>query len=374
MLEQTLARANRWALENIDTPWVDYVVSNTMTDVNRRVNGFLWTYALKAQVIKVLDEAPGVKTYILRPNQHWRGMRPGQHVELTLVIDGQPVSRRYSPTALPNGRLSITVKAQPEGRVSTWMHQHLRAGMVVKLGHPQGHFCHDGQDGAQGKVLFLTAGSGITPCHAMVNQWLAQPLAQRPDIQVIAQFRQAADVIFKSALQRWTQHGVRVSTALSQAGTSLPAGSIARLDLGQLQAQCPDLRDRDIYLCGPTGFMQAMLEHLQALGVDPARVHTERFTVAAAAPASAEGFEVAGAEVFFQHLNQRITLTAQDQGKTLLQVALDHGVPVESGCCQGMCGTCRLTVHEGQASGNVLGKVVYLCTAYPAASELVLDA
>ena len=71
-------------------------------------------------------------------------------------------------------------------------------------------------------------------------------------------------------------------------------------------------------------------------------------------------------------MNARITLTAADQGKTLLQVALDHGVELEHGCGKGACGTCKLVVHDGQACGNVLGKTVYLCTAYPASRELVL--
>src|SRR5690606_10318898 len=111
MLDRLLAPVNRWALDNVDQLWVDYVVNNTMTDFNRWLNGFVWTYELKAQVLQVVQEAPGVKTFILRPNQHWRGMRAGQFVELILSIDGQELRRHYSATPLPKGRVSITVKA-----------------------------------------------------------------------------------------------------------------------------------------------------------------------------------------------------------------------------------------------------------------------
>jgi ferredoxin len=117
-----------------------------------------------------------------------------------------------------------------------------------------------------------------------------------------------------------------------------------------------------------------MIGHLQSLKVDLTRVHTERFVAVEPTQAQAGGFVAEGAEVFFQHLNTRITLTAGDQDKTLLQVARDHGVNLESGCCQGMCGTCKLTVHDGEVSGNVLGKAVYLCTSYPASRTLTLDA
>ena len=371
MLDRALNRASRWVLDNVDTHWVDYVASNTMTDLNRRLNGFIWTYDIQAQVVSVIDEAPDVKTFVLRPNQLWRGLQPGQHVEVVLPIgDGEPVKRYYSPSLLPRGRMSITVKQTARGIASRWMHQHLRPGMSLRINPAQGRFCHQGQ----AKVLYLCAGSGITPCHAMVNALLAQPPAERPDMQVIAQFRQASDVIFKDALRDWVRAGVKVTTALSvlPAYQASPAGQAPRLDAGQIRRLCPDLLDRDVYLCGPAGFMAQMMSHLDALGVDPARVHTERFAMAPAGAAQAGSFQAEGAEVVFQHLGKRITLSAADQGKTLLQAARDHGLNLESGCCQGMCGTCKLTLHEGQVSGNTLGKAVYLCTAYPASSPLVL--
>jgi ferredoxin-NADP reductase len=372
MLDAVMSRANRWALDWLGPRWVDYLASNTMTEFNRWVNDFIWTYEFKAQVLQVIDEAPGVKTFVLRPNQHWRGFKPGQHIELQLQIDGRSVRRHYSISAARSGTVSITVKRVAHGQVSGWLHDHLRAGMQLHISPAQGRFCHEGQ----AKVLYLCAGSGITPCHAMVNALLQEPLAQRADLQVIAQFRQAADVIFKPSLQHWAREGVRVTTALSSLAQAEPGpyGAVPRVDALSLLRLCPDLKDRDIYLCGPTGFMAQMLDTLSGHGVDMARVHTERFVAADAAAPEGGDFDIDGAEVYFQHLDQRVTLTGKDQGKTLLQLALDHGVPLESGCCQGMCGTCRLNLQDGRVSGNVLGQVVYLCTAYPASREMVLNA
>jgi ferredoxin-NADP reductase len=375
MLERALAPLNRWALDHLDHRWVDYLVSNTMTDFNRWWNGFLWTYELKAQVLRVLDEAPGVKTFILRPNQHWRGMKAGQFVEVMAEVNGQTHQRYYSATALPGGRVSITVKATPQGLVSGWLHAHLKPGMQIRLGRPQGHFRLDEATTSGDKVLLLCAGSGITPGHAIVEDVLKRPASQRPDLQVIAQFRTPDDVIFKRALQQtWPQAGVKVHVALSADGSVSGQGIGERLNRQMLQLHCPDIGAREVFLCGPAGFMTAMLAELRALGVDMARVHTERFTTAPAFTPAHADFSVAGAEVYFQHLDQTITLTPQDQGKTLLELADQHGLQLESGCCQGMCGTCRLTLHEGQVSGNALGKVVYLCTAYPASQRVVLDA
>lgn len=371
MLEQAMTRVHRWALDRADTQWVDYVVSNTMTDLNRRLNGFLWTYDLKAQVVRVLEEAAGVKTYVLRPNQHWRGFRPGQHVEVIVPgPEGGPWRRYYSISGRPGQCISITVKQADGGQVSRWMHAHLKPGMVLRIGHPQGRFCYQGQ----AKVLFLTAGSGITPCHSMVSALLADDTADRPDLQIIAQFRRADDVIFKNELRQWASQGVNVTTALS--GEAPLQGHAPKVDLALLQAQCPDLLERDIYLCGPSGFMNQMMEHFRTLNVDLGRVHTERFALPAAPQAQScvDEFDAEGAEVVFQHLGARITLTAQDKGKTLLQLAQARGVSLESGCQQGMCGTCKLTVHAGEVSGNVLGQAAYLCTSYPASRTVVLGA
>lgn len=366
MLERAVHGASRWVLDRVDPQWVDYVASNTMTDLNRRFNRFIWSYEPQAQVVRVIDEAPGVKTFELRPNQLWRGMRPGQHVEVLLPVDGDkapPLRRCYSATVLPRGRISITVKRLIGGRGSHWMHQHLKPGVLLRLGPAQGGFVHQGQ----AKVLHLCAGSGITPAHSMIEALLAGPAGQRPDLQLIAQFSCTDDVIFKAALRRWPQQGVKVDTVFG-------GRTGARLSAQKLQALCPDLGERDIYLCGPDGFMRAMMSHLQALGVDLARVHTERFTAPDTSARPAEGFRAEGTEVLFSHLGRRITLTAADQNKTLLQAARDHGLDLESGCCQGMCGTCKLTVHDGEVSGNTLGRAVYLCTAYPASRSLVLGA
>jgi ferredoxin-NADP reductase len=369
MLERALAPLSRLALDHIQREWVDYAVSNTMTEFNRWLNGFVWTYDIKAQVVRVVNEAPGVKTFVLRPNQHWMGLKPGQYAEVIAHIDGREVRRCYSPTLQPKGRLSITVKAVEGGLMSNWLHRHVRKGSVLKLGRPSGRFTLEAE---QRKLLLLCAGSGITPIHSMVQAALAQAQWQRPDIQVIAQFRTAQDVIFKDALKAWHAAGIGVTQALSQSGQ---AGFATRLGTATALLQhCPDALQRDIYLCGPDGFMAQMTRHLHELGMDMSRVHTERFVNGASQIQRPGDFKVAGTEICFQHLGETITLTARDQGKTLLEIARAHNVYVESGCCQGMCGTCRLTIHDGQASGNVLGKVVYLCTAYPASGKVVLDA
>lgn len=355
---------NRWALRNISRDGLDYLVSNTMTRFNRRLNPFLWTYDLKALVVAVKDEAQGVKTVTLLPNQHWQAMTAGQHVELTLEVDGTRISRYYSLSPMTNGQFTITVKRVAKGKLSNWLHQHLKVGMEVGLNHPQGRFCYQQQD----KLLFICAGSGITPCYSIISA--LQATSARPDIQLYAQFSRTEDVIFADALKTWQQQGMSVNVALTRNSSGCqPPVTEANFD-----TLFPDFQQRDIYLCGPQGFMDRIIILLKNRGYDLTRLHCERFVAQDYRLAAPADFQAENAEIYFQHLNRRVQLTAADTGKSLLQVAESHGLNIESGCRQGMCGTCKLTLKAGQVAGNSLGSAVYLCTAFPASARVVLDA
>ncbi|MBU0915657.1 MAG: 2Fe-2S iron-sulfur cluster binding domain-containing protein [Gammaproteobacteria bacterium] len=377
MLERALNSVASWGLDRVGQGSVDYVVSNTMTEFNRRCLPFVWTYDLKALVEQVIDEAADVKTFVLRPNQHWPGMKPGQHIEVLLKLGDQVHHRCYSPSVRPNGRLAITVKRKEGGVVSPWLHSAVRPGQVLTLGKPRGHFTL-GDPQLPGKVLMLAAGSGITPIASMVAQCLSMPADQRPDLNVMAQFRLPGDVIFRADMLEWSATGVPVTVALSQPSVAPVADGLQtadRLDEALILRRCPDVAERHVYLCGPDGFMQKMLQALKALGVPARHIHTERFEMATALPLQGDQVvDLDGAEVVFEHINAAITLKASDQGKTLLQLANEHGLHLEQGCGKGACGTCKLTVHEGQAHGNVLGSSVYLCTSFPGSRNLVLGA
>lgn len=358
------AQSALWALRTLGRDRLDYLTSNTMTVVNRRLNDVLWTYDLKAVVTAVHDEAAGVKTFVLQPNQHWRGLQAGQYVEVTVDAQdaaGRALTRCYSPALTADGGLSITVKRTGKGEVSGWMHDWLQPGRVLGLSQAQGQFYYRGQS----RLLFISAGSGITPCHAMIADLLAR--RADVDVQLHARFATQADVIFADTLRDWQQR-LPVEIALSREQAS---GYVAPFSVADFAARFPDFRERDIYLCGPAGFMEEVVQILQALDYDLSKLHSERFSLPVATPA---GAVAACSELRFEHLHRTVALTAEDAGLTLLEVAERHGVPVESGCRKGMCGTCKLTLKSGQVQGNTLGAAVYLCTSHPASTCVVLDA
>jgi ferredoxin-NADP reductase len=116
---------------------------------------------LRARVVDVIDETHDVKTFVLAPNQHWRGHRAGQHTMIEVEIGGARVRRCYSISSAPGERfICITVKRQPGGKVSGWLHDNLRRGDVVGLSPAAGDLVLPA--GAE-PLLMHAGGTGITP-------------------------------------------------------------------------------------------------------------------------------------------------------------------------------------------------------------------
>lgn len=344
-----------WALRALGREWLHYITSNTMNVVTTRVAPFFWTYECQAKVLGVSHETHDVMTIELLPNQHFAQAIAGQYIELEVVINGQTHSRCYSLSHLGQQSVAITVKRKQGGLVSSWLFDHARRGMVLPVSRAQGSFVYQGQQ----QLLMISAGSGITPCYALANEVLAEKPSA--DVAMIAQFKTDRDVIFSSGLQRLAQL-CRVQIALSQSAGAVKHDVIACLE------RSPELLERDIYLCGPAGFMDKVVAYLTSKSYNLARLQVERF--------SFEGYAMTGeqtlSEIYFQSHDATVHMTEADRGKTLLEIAEAHGIELEHGCRAGMCGSCKCHLVHGEVSGNHLGIAVYPCTAYPTSTRLVI--
>jgi ferredoxin len=156
-----------------------------------------------------------------------------------------------------------------------------------------------------------------------------------------------------------------------------------------MERYVPDFREREVFTCGPAGYMQSVRQILAEGGHDPARYHQESFdiatgsddggtTAAAASPSNA----TAGARPSFSVRLARSgkSFTMSDT-ETVLAAARKAGVPVPSSCGQGLCGTCKTAVLQGdvdmQHNGGIRQREIdkglrLLCCSRPQ-SDLVLD-
>ncbi|MGA9749585.1 MAG: ferredoxin reductase, partial [Nocardioides sp.] len=153
---------------------------------------------LRARVVEVRPETADAVTVVLRPGGAWRGHRPGQYVRIGLDVDGIRLWRSYSLTSAPgspDGLLTITAKAVPDGLVSAHLAQQLRPGQLVHLDQALGDFVLP--DPAPEKVLFVTGGSGITPVIGM----LRSGTGRLRDVVLVHSAASADDVIFGDELR-----------------------------------------------------------------------------------------------------------------------------------------------------------------------------
>jgi len=286
----------------------------------------LWsTGAPRGRVEAVLPETADSATVWIRPGVGWVAHRPGQYVRVGVEVDGVRHWRTYSLTSVParaDGRIAITVKVVSDGLVSTHLVRRVARGTIVRLAPPAGEYVLP--DPLPSRLLFVTAGSGITPVMGMLRDLVARDAL--PDVALvhIAPTRDA--VIFGAELRR---------LARRHAGLCLHEHHDAvegRFDPSILDAICADWRERPAWACGPAGLLDALTDHWVTSG-DPERLRLERFrpVVAAAGAVGAGGrvrFSVSGREV------------DADGATPLLVVGEEAGALLPSGCRMGICHSC----------------------------------
>ncbi len=213
---------------------------------------------------------------------------PGQFVTLVVDVDGVAVERCYtlsSPPTRPH-LLTITVKRIEGGALSPYLHDRLEPGDRVAVRGPHGDFTVAAHPAA--RYLLLSAGSGVTPTLSTVRTMA--DLGELDDVVVVHSARTPADLACRGELDALAADhpGLRVVWVCEDdsPGSASWQGPRGRLTADLLRAHVPDVGDREVFTCGPPGYMGATRALLADLDVDPGRCHEESFVLAEpAAPA-----------------------------------------------------------------------------------------
>jgi ferredoxin-NADP reductase/MOSC domain-containing protein YiiM len=321
-----------------------------------------WPGFRRLRVTGVVAESSSVSSICLVPDDGGRlpPPRAGQYITLRASGAGEPAPvRSYSLSSDPGAdEYRISVKREPYGVVSRYLHAQLHAGSVLDVAAPRGEFVLD--DDAT-PVLLLSAGIGVTPVLAMLHQ-LADAQGQRPTwwVQVA---RDASEHAFAAESRRLLAtlgdaHEVVFYTAPD---ADLPAtGRVTRgrptvAALAELGLPA----DTSAYICGPIGFMTEMTDALVALGIAPERVHTELFGARSAinpgvtdvrrvTPHAPPGPPGTGPLVTFARSG--LAVPWSEAQRSLLELADACEVPTRWSCRTGVCHTCVTPLLSGQVS------------------------
>jgi ferredoxin-NADP reductase len=225
-------------------------------------------------VAEVVQENPQAVTLVL-DLPDWPGHVAGQHVDVRLTApDGYQAQRSYSISSGPEeGRLALTVERIDDGEVSPYLAGVLEAGDELEFRGPiGGHFTWRVEDG--GPLLLIGGGSGLAPLMSMLRHRRAH--GSELDTRLLVSARTEADLLYRDELAEGP--GLAIHRTLTRERPGGWAGYDRRVDRAMLEEVGPPPAERPhVFVCGPTGFVEAVADALVELGHDPGAIHAERF-------------------------------------------------------------------------------------------------
>jgi nitric oxide dioxygenase len=240
-----------------------------------------WRGAREFKIVGKVQESAEITSFYFAPadGQPILDFTPGQYIGLQLFVDGEEIRRNYSLSALAgNGQYRISVKREPGGRASSFLHDQVQVGDSINLFPPAGDFT---LSHSEKPLVLISGGVGITPTLAMLQAALD---TQRP-IHFIHCARNGAVHAFRDWIEQLAEKHPQLKRFYCYAeddGISPAAHAVGLLDQARLEQWLPQDRDLDAYFLGPKGFMAAIKRQLKAAGVPDKQARYEFFGPASA--------------------------------------------------------------------------------------------
>jgi ferredoxin-NADP reductase/predicted pyridoxine 5'-phosphate oxidase superfamily flavin-nucleotide-binding protein len=381
----------RWAFREL-SPHSALTGTWVEADAKREVQQLAQTWR-PYRVSRVVDESSVIRSFHLTPDDGHAvpAFSAGQHLPIRLKsAAGDEWRRTYTISQAPSDDgLRLSVKR--EGAASRHLHDHVHEGDVIEALGPRGQFTIDAT--LRRPAVLIGAGVGITPMVAFARHLVTEGFRHRRTrpLHLIQVARDAEMRAFGGELQALVQRAkgaMRLHVVLDSgdgateyAPNGAHDGVHERVNRGPLTIDLLKtllpFDDHEFFLCGPTGFMQALYDGLRDLGVRDERIQAEAFgpsslkrrpdaTMAAQPPAPA----ARQATVTFTRTGEAAEWTPE-RG-TLLEFAEGKGLSPPFSCRAGHCGSCAtrmtagaVTYAEPTAWRAAEGEVL-LCCAVPA--------
>ncbi len=381
-----------------------------------------WTKGtLTLRCLRIIEETADVNTFcFVTEPPHLFTYKAGQFLTLEFEIDGVETFRSYSISSSPSRphSLEITVKRVPSsnpevsmipaGLGSNWLHDNLKVGSQIKASGAFGKFsCFEYPSQ---KLLFLSAGSGITPMMSM-SRWIYDTHSDC-DVIFFHCARSPEDIIYRQELEMMAVRSPKFDLAVTiTRSTSQQSwmGLRGRLTPAMLEMIAPDWRDRTVFVCGPESFMQSTKSLLEGIGFPMQQYHEESFGGAKKLPKSAKeepepapafgikawlgklqtpqeispatsrspnnpkASKAAVATVIFAKSGKEVTCDGEE---SILEIAEQAGIKIRNSCRVGSCGSCKKVKLEGEVKmegydpetlepSEVEAGYILCCVAFP---------
>ncbi|KHO23340.1 ferredoxin reductase [Mycolicibacterium setense] len=319
-----------------------------------------WTRGdARAKVVAVRRQTSRSVTLTLEPNTAFAGFRAGQHINLSVEINGRRRTRCYSPASAQGAhRLELTIGRHEGGLVSNYLCDHAYPGMVLGLDSVGGDFLLP--ETLPQRILFVSGGSGITPVLSMLRTLRAQ--AFTGEIAFLHYARGVDEACYRAELADMASAGVRVLHGYTRDGAE---GDLdGHFGPAHLAAAFAGAQPDAVFVCGPQALVEAVRE-----------VRPDALSESFVPPVFAMPTGSTGGTVRFANSNVEVT----DDGQPLLAQAEAAGLTPESGCRMGICHTCTRFKTSGAVRNLITGAIstadcedIEICVTAPV-GDVVID-
>ena len=271
-------------IRGLEMPWNRVLRATEQAAGAARALGPWHPQEFMAECVETIPEAGGMKTFVFRRvDGAPLAFRAGQYLNIAFPMNGDTedsVDRSYSISSAPTApwTFNITVKREKYGLVSSYLHEHVVPGTVLDMLGPVGAF-HLPDAERRARYLFLAAGAGITPIMSMVRTIHALP--GQADIVVLYHGAEPGGFGFSTELEYIAAVDERIKVFYSLGDRSLPGKwewMLGRLTSHMIEQVAPDANGRQVYACGPEGYLNNAAELLEQVGVDETSIHMEFFS------------------------------------------------------------------------------------------------
>ena len=323
-----------------------------------------WNGFRKFKIISKVKETDDITSFYLSPHdgRELPGFLPGQFLTFQIPVpnQAQPVIRCYSLSDSPfhSDRYRVSIKRVPAprdnpsaapGLVSGYFHDSLNENDIVDVKAPSGHFYL-----AMTKktpVVLLAGGVGITPVLSMLNA--ITEIGSQREVWFFLGVRNKKEHVMKEHLEMVAKEHENVHLRVFY---SAPAETDVlnedyhvkgRVNVENFKPILPS-SNFDFYICAPPPMVKDLRTDLADWGVPNKNIHFEAFGPATVKKCKADAGQASNVKINIQFEKSGKTVAWDAKAASLLDFAEANGIPIDSGCRAGNCGTCLTAIKSGE--------------------------